>query len=317
MPRVSVVIMTYNRPEMLANALRSVQSQSFSDLEILVCDDASDSSTGSVVAAVREEDSRVRHLRSAQNLGQRSTALRGLEGADGEFVAFCDDDDAWERDFLTRTTAVMNGRPDVLSVFSDHWIMDAAGNLDLEATEENTRRWKRDVLAPGLHQPFQRLAVVDLAMPVNIASLLRRSAIDLSDFPEQIGGHFELWLCYLLSRDGGAAWYIPERLTRYRVHEGSATAGSSVELSRSSVYIGERMLADGRLGCLRPALVTKLSRSYYELGLHLLRRGDRSEAKSAFRRSLNLRPALRPTAGWALSACPAMVGRTATRRNPR
>lgn len=312
-PQVSVVITTYNRPEMLANALRSVQGQSFSDLEILVCDDASGPSTGSVVAAAGETDSRVRHLRSNERLGQRSTALRGLEEAGGEFVAFCDDDDAWEPQFLTRTTGVMQRQPGVATAFSDHWIMNAAGNVDFAATEESTRRWKRDALSPGLHQPFKRLAVVDQAISA-AASLYRRSAIDLREFPEPVGRRHDLWLCYLLSRDGGAAWYIPERLTRYRVHDGSATAGASVELARSLVYVRERMLADDRLSCLRPALVTKLSISYYELGICLLRGGDRSGAQQAFRTSLKLRPALRPSAGWILSICPPMVGRVATRR---
>lgn len=306
--------MTCDRLEMLANALRSIQDQSFSDIEILICDDASDSSTSSFVAAARTEDPRVRHLRSAQRQGQRSTALRGLREADGEFVAFCHDDDAWEPEFLARTTAVMDGRPEVAAAFSDHWIMDAAGNLDLAATEENTRRWKRDALSSGLHQPFRRLALVDQAMPVVMASLLRRSAIDLNDFPEQIGGRYDLWLGYLVSRNGEAAWYIPERLSRYRVHGGSATAANSVALARSSVYVWERLLADDRLRCLRPALVTKLSKSSYALGICLLREGDRLEAQRAFRASLRLRPALRPTAGWILTICPVRVKRAATRR---
>lgn len=212
-PLVSAIITTCDRPEMLELALRSVQAQTFRDVEILVCDDASDDRTAKLVLNAGCTDPRIIYCRNEPRLGQRSNALSGLRQAKGEFVAFCHDDDTWEPDFLTRTMAAMAAHPETVAVFSDHWIMDEDGRLNAEATEENTRRWKRNALTPDLHQPFMELAVADQALPAVMSTLFRSSALDLDDFPEEIGAHYDLWLAYLVSREGGAAWYISERLT--------------------------------------------------------------------------------------------------------
>ena len=140
MPTVSAILTTCDRPEMLAEALRSVQAQTFDDIEILVCDDASDARTSQLVHAAQEHDPRIVYMRNDRRIGQRSNALRGLRDAKGIFVASCHDDDAWEPDFLAHTTEVMGDHPEVVAVFSDHWIMNEGGRIDPEATEENTRR---------------------------------------------------------------------------------------------------------------------------------------------------------------------------------
>jgi glycosyltransferase involved in cell wall biosynthesis len=313
MPTVSAIVTTCDRPEMLAEALRSVQAQTFADIEILVCDDASDARTSAVVQTAQEVDSRILYLRNETRLGQRSNALQGLRKATGVFVAFCHDDDAWEPEFLARASAVMDNHPEVVAAFSDHWIVDPTGCIDRQATEENTRRWKRDLLAPGLQQPFMKLAVVDQALPTVMAALLRLSAIDLDDFPEQIGANYDLWLAYLLSRGGGAAWYISERLTRYRVHSASATAGGGVALSRSSVFIWERLLGDRRLMTIHPALRRKLAGGLTSLGIRLLRESNRSEARLVLRRAFTLRPTPRSAMAWTLTLLPPYLAKWAAR----
>ena len=142
MTAVSVIITTCDRPETLETALVSVRAQTFDDLEIIVCDDASDERTAEVVLAHARHDSRIAYRRSDIRLGQRGTVLRGLQEASGEMLAICHDDDCWEPVFLSRTTAVMREYPQVVAVFSDHFIIDERGRVDLEATEANTRRWK-------------------------------------------------------------------------------------------------------------------------------------------------------------------------------
>ena len=146
-----------------------------------------------------------------------------------------------------------------------------------------------------------------------MSTLLRLSAIDLSDFPEQIGGRYDLWLAYLVSRDGGAAWYIPERLTRYRVHGQSVTTASDIALDRSSVFAWERLLGDDRLSAIRPDLQLKLAGAMTSLGIRLIREGSTSEARPVLRRAFTLRPAPRSVVAWALCLLPPSIAKTAAR----
>ena len=96
-PQVSVVIPTYNRAATVPRAIESVLAQTVSDLEIIVVDDGSTDDT----ARVLEEKfgDRIRY-HSQPNLGASIARNRGIEEAQGEWIAFLDSDDLWEKDKL-------------------------------------------------------------------------------------------------------------------------------------------------------------------------------------------------------------------------
>ena len=89
MPLVSVIIPTRNRAHLLHRTLESVLKQSSENLEVIVVDD------GSTEAVAASADPRVRVLRSPKPTGVSAARNRGIAGARGEWIAFCDDDDLW------------------------------------------------------------------------------------------------------------------------------------------------------------------------------------------------------------------------------
>jgi glycosyltransferase involved in cell wall biosynthesis len=102
-PAVSVVIATRDRPACLARLLHCVKNQDLRDIECLVVDDGSNDETLAAYGAIwRELDARFRLL--VQPEGQRQVGgpsrarNRGIRAAQGEFIAFCDDDDLWITD---------------------------------------------------------------------------------------------------------------------------------------------------------------------------------------------------------------------------
>jgi glycosyltransferase involved in cell wall biosynthesis len=100
---VSVVIPTYNRAAGLLRAVRSVLSQSYSALEIIVSDDGSTDGTGQMLRTElsRElEAGEVRYVRSGTRLGVSAARNRALEQAKGDLVAYLDSDNTWHSEFL-------------------------------------------------------------------------------------------------------------------------------------------------------------------------------------------------------------------------
>jgi hypothetical protein len=94
MPRVSVVIPTYNRRELLRRAVSSVLRQELSDLELIVVDDASADGTGEYLLSLAAEDPRLRPLLLERHLGAPGAVRnRGVEAAGASLVAFLDSDD--------------------------------------------------------------------------------------------------------------------------------------------------------------------------------------------------------------------------------
>jgi glycosyltransferase involved in cell wall biosynthesis len=109
-PLVSVIIPTYNRAALVAEAVASVMAQTFRDFEIVVVDDGGADGTPEVVAAWPE----VRLLRHAGRRGVAAARNRGVAAARGEWLAFLDSDDLWLPDKLARQIFLLKGRPELL-----------------------------------------------------------------------------------------------------------------------------------------------------------------------------------------------------------
>ena len=93
MPKVSVVIPTHNRADLLGRAVRSALAQTHGDLEVLITDDASSDGTGEMVARIG--DARVKYFRHDTARGVSAARNTAMTNATGEFIAFLDDDDEW------------------------------------------------------------------------------------------------------------------------------------------------------------------------------------------------------------------------------
>jgi glycosyltransferase involved in cell wall biosynthesis len=307
-PTVSVVVPTFRRADLLDHTLMSIRNQVFRDIEVIVCDDVADAATENVLERHITADVRVCHLRNDRILPhQAGTILLGLRNARGAFVAICEDDNTWQPSLLSQFVDVLFAHPSVVAVFSDHWVIDRDGTVDIQSTETNTRRWKRDILTPGLHQPFIRVGLVWQSLAMTTTTLLRRSALDLSDFPEEIGPSVDRWLTYLVCRNGWPAWYVPERLGSYRAHRDSITSSGGSAWARSAVYLWQRLLEDDRLSGIRPELRTMSAIALTQLGITLIREGRGADARRFLGRAVVRKPALRSTAAFILSMLPQKV----------
>lgn len=90
---VSIVIPTYNRPDLLKRALMTAVGQTYRDLEVIVVDDCSKEHVVPVIEEVG--DARVRLIRHERNQGAPAARNTGIAAAQGRYVAFLDDDDEW------------------------------------------------------------------------------------------------------------------------------------------------------------------------------------------------------------------------------
>ena len=92
-PIVSVVIPVHNRSNTIADSMKSVLSQSYTDLELIVVDDASTEDLEPIVTGVG--DPRIRYIRREKNGGAGAARNTGIQAATGQFIAFHDSDDLW------------------------------------------------------------------------------------------------------------------------------------------------------------------------------------------------------------------------------
>ena len=98
MPRVSVVVPTYNCARFLGRTIDSALRQTYRDFEIIVVDDGSTDGTQALIAAYEES---VRYVYQT-NQGASAARNAALSRASGEFIAYLDADDLWRPDKVIR-----------------------------------------------------------------------------------------------------------------------------------------------------------------------------------------------------------------------
>ena len=303
-PLVSVIIPTYNRVEYLGDAIDSALAQTYENIEVIVTDDGSTDGTQDLVESYT--DPRIRFRQNRQNLGQMMNNRAAFVEAQGKYIANLHDDDRWAPTFLEKLVPPLESHDHVSVAFSDHYVVDEDGSINGEWTEHNTKHFKRDNLSPGIHQPFCCMALLDFTIPTVMASVMRKSVLDFDDFPD-FGPVYDLWLSYLLCRDGHAAYYCPERLTFYRTHRDQESARLTLEKVKINIIIFQRFLADPRLDDLNEEIRTKLAHLRVHRGIEMLCDGHFSQARSDLYSAIS-RASRRAVPALLLSYLPGEIG---------
>jgi glycosyltransferase involved in cell wall biosynthesis len=181
---VSVVIATYNCAGYVAQAIDSVLAQTYRDIEVLVVDDGSTDHTADVLAAYRGNP-RV-HLHSQPNAGQTTAKNRGIRAASGDFVAFCDADDAW----LPQKLAVQIpafARNDRIGV-----VYSRAAAIAPDGRRVPTEPMRVPYVSGAITEQLFKFNLV----PFGTAVIRRACLNEMGDFDERyrMGIDWELWL---------------------------------------------------------------------------------------------------------------------------
>jgi glycosyltransferase involved in cell wall biosynthesis len=127
MPRISVIIPTYNCAGYVAETLDSILAQTFQDIEVIVVDDGSTDSTRAIVAGYAP---RVQ-LIEQENGGVCRARNRGIAAARGNFICLMDHDDYWYPDKLQLQLELFERQPDVGVVYGSyrHWYRNQEGTF--------------------------------------------------------------------------------------------------------------------------------------------------------------------------------------------
>jgi glycosyltransferase involved in cell wall biosynthesis len=179
-PKVSVVIPTYNRAAKVQGGIKSALAQTFSDLEVIVVDDGSSDGTGQILQEIFGD--RIRYYAQV-NQGASVARNKGVEEARGEWIAFLDSDDLWEKEKLEwQFKALERWGPQCGACYTDTQLFNHPEKRTLfQMAEENYRHEG----TMGVNTDVLRLLVRPGGggMVVHLSSLLARA-----DVARSVGG---------------------------------------------------------------------------------------------------------------------------------
>lgn len=115
MPKVSIIIPTYNRAYLIAQTLDSIKTQSFSDWECIVVDDGGTDHTPELLRQYTQSDVRFRYFLRPQHYTKGANACRnyGYEQSSGIYIKWFDSDDLMHPDFVKRQVEILEAHPEL------------------------------------------------------------------------------------------------------------------------------------------------------------------------------------------------------------
>ncbi|HLO50997.1 MAG TPA: glycosyltransferase family 2 protein [Kamptonema sp.] len=111
--KVSVIIPAFNAADTLTEAVASVLSGTYKNIEILIVDDCSSDETAKVAKKLAEENPQIHYYQNQENYGVSKSRNLMIEKATGEFVAFLDSDDTWEPNKLEVCLEILKDHPNI------------------------------------------------------------------------------------------------------------------------------------------------------------------------------------------------------------
>lgn len=207
MPKVSVILTSFNHAKYLCEAIDSVLGQTFSDFELIIWDDASSDDSWSIIRGYHDP-----RIKSFRNDKQRR-AVYGInkairEVAQGEYIAIHHSDDVWEPEKLAKQAAFLEANSGIGAVFT--WV-NSIDEHGVETNEEwfnrpNRNRWG------WLNELFNEENHLN-----HPSVLIRRQCyeeVGLYKYGLAQTGDAEMWSRVLLSFP---IHVIPEKLTKHRL----------------------------------------------------------------------------------------------------
>lgn len=215
---VSVVIPTYNRKNMLKEAIESVLAQNYQYIELIISDNASNDGTDKLVQQYLN-DARIKYIRRQENIGPEKNGLNAYKTVTGKYFMFlCDDDYLISPTFFSHAVSIMEKNPEIALV---------RGLNQLEYIQENkiviegvaTKR-----LIKGI-EFFLNYETEGFEHITGFFALSRKSMIDESKCLEyQQPGH-DRWMWRTLPLFGDV-YFLSEVIGSYRIHSVNCDSAS-------------------------------------------------------------------------------------------
>jgi len=128
MELVSIITPTYNSSQYIEETIESIISQTYKNWELLITDDCSSDETFELIKKYSAKDPRIKVFQLTVNSGPGVARNNSIKQAKGRYIAFCDSDDLWQKEKLSKQLKFMKEN-NVGFSFTGLYHMDENGNL--------------------------------------------------------------------------------------------------------------------------------------------------------------------------------------------
>jgi len=232
---VSVVIPAFNSAKFISDTIKSVLNQTYTNFEIIVIDDGSTDNTVSILNSLSKNDKRINYHIMSHSGRPAIPRNFGIEKSKGEFIAFLDADDIWDKNKLAKQIAEFEKHPDYIFLYS---MSVTFGNVTLFSPNYE--------VLPLLHKAVKTgndLLIIGNSITCSSVLVKKESLQKVNGFDEderlKAVEDYDLWI--KLSKLGTFG-FIPRILTHYRIHSTQSSADWQTKQERLKYLSDKRNL---------------------------------------------------------------------------
>lgn len=275
MPKISIIIPTYNSSRFIKRTIGSVLTQTFRDWELIIVDDCSKDNTELAVREFAKFDKRIKFFKTNENSGGPATPKNlGVEKAEGEYVAFLDHDDEWFPEKLEKQLRVFQNSKD-----------DNLGLVSCGANLINKKKKKFGVYNPkNIKIGFPEIL---LRNPIysNSSVLIKKKVIDIVGERDEKMRYSEDWDMWIrICKNNFKINFIDKPLFNYHFHDSNVTKATKDKLIkvRDAEYVFNK----------HHELYEKYDYvhiGWFRLGIMYFLGGDKKKSRECFLSSLKIK----------------------------
>lgn len=262
-PRVSIIMATWKRADIISYAIESIVAQTFKNWELLIVDDGSPDNTAEVAERWEKQDGRIRYIQCPRMGNIAAVSNVGIRAARGEFIAILDDDDAWhDVKKLEKQVAFLERGHEYVACGGGFIMTDGRG------------KELGKIMKPEHDEDIRKVAL--FANPIaNSTALFRKS--DTIVYDENLSG-FADWDFWLKLGKRGKLYNFPEYFLEYRMWDRGGSFIHQKENARAAMVIVSRY-RDAYPGFVKAFLFAKVYWWYAHLPITLRKQTNEKLSK--------------------------------------
>ena len=214
MPKVSVIIPTYNREDYISETIQSVLEQTYKDFEIIVVDDGSSDNTKKNLEKFEKRIKLIIQTNSERAIARNN----GVKNSSGEYLAFVDSDDIWIKDKLEKQVKILDNDKKTILVYGQSQRIDKSSN-QIKTAKRQKEGYSGNIFEKLLYRNF-----IVSATPV-----IRRGTFEKTQGFETRYVPYEDWEFWLRLSLLGKFYFINKPLAFYRIHPEQSVKSAKAE----------------------------------------------------------------------------------------
>jgi len=265
---VSVIVPVYNRADMVGKCIESILEQTYHNIEVIVINDGSTDNSLQIMTAYSERNPGKIVVIDQQNSGQAHARNIGMENSKGEFIAFLDSDDTWEKDKLLLQIPLFRG--DVGLVYCGIREVNTAGAC-----------LKTVLCDPDMRGNIYRQLLVQNRMTGGSVVISRTALESVGGFDESFNAA-ENWDLWIRIAEKFRVEFVNQPLLNYLCHSGNMSVDIERMMSAARAVLQKYLPHSSEGGPLKQTYCEAYANHHYIRAVYAFSRGEYRQAREMF-----------------------------------